>query len=95
MSNQREMPKYQSHKQVWALKIKHIVRDSDLAKLQKRETTGKATIKAVKVGYAPFDVDAAYVKKHNPQEGGYFVIYKDGYESYSPAEAFEGGYILI
>jgi len=28
----REMPKYQSHKKVWALKIKSIVFDSDVAK---------------------------------------------------------------
>jgi hypothetical protein len=34
-------------------------------------------------------VDRAYVQKHNPQAGGYFVQYGDGYQSYCPAEAFE------
>jgi hypothetical protein len=39
-------------------------------------------------------VDGAYVAKHNPQVGGYYVRYEDGYESWSPAEAFEAGYTL-
>lgn len=36
--------------------------------------------------------DSAYVDKHRPQIGGYFVHYHDGYRSWSPAEAFEDGY---
>jgi hypothetical protein len=46
-------------------------------------------------GYGPFEVTAAYVRKHGPEVGGYYVVYEDGYKSYSPAEAFEGGYSLI
>jgi hypothetical protein len=30
-----------------------------------------------------------------PQPGGYFVVYKDGYKSFSPAKAFEEGYTRI
>lgn len=45
--------------------------------------------------YAPFAVDDAYVQKHNPQAGGYFVVYADGYKSFSPSQAFEEGYTLI
>lgn len=30
--------------------------------------------------------------KHEPEVGGYFVEYEDGYTSYSPAKAFEDGY---
>jgi hypothetical protein len=33
--------------------------------------------------------------KHMPAVGGYFVVYDDGYESYSPASAFEGGYTRL
>lgn len=33
-----------------------------------------------------------YVNKHAPAIGGYFVEYKDGYQSFSPAKAFEDGY---
>lgn len=34
----------------------------------------------------------AFVDRHQPEVGGYFVIYDDGYQSYSPAKAFEEGY---
>ena len=91
-SIQREMPKYQSHKKVWALKIKEIVFDSDLAKEDgNRETDGSATITPEEEGYAPFKVDAAYCHKHKPQAGGYYVVYADGYKSWSPADVFEEG----
>lgn len=40
-------------------------------------------------------VDGAYVDKHKPQAGGYFVQYHDGYRSWSPAEAFEDGYTAV
>jgi hypothetical protein len=35
------------------------------------------------------EVPFAYFTKHQPHIGGYYVLYKDGYESFSPAEAFE------
>jgi len=37
-------------------------------------------------------VGREYLEKHGPQVGGYYVVYKDGYESYSPVDAFEDGY---
>jgi len=41
-----------------------------------------------------FRVSAEYLAKHKPTSGGYYVVYKDGYESFSPAQAFEEGYTL-
>ncbi|ROM29302.1 hypothetical protein BK645_10050 [Pseudomonas protegens] len=76
----REMPKYQSHKQVWALKIKAI--------------DGR-TITPAEEGFGPFSVSAKYLEKHKPQVGGYFVEYEGGYKSFSPADAFEAGNTLI
>lgn len=35
-----------------------------------------------------------WMEKHEPEEGGYIVMYKDGYTSFSPAEAFEEAYVL-
>jgi len=90
-----EMPKYQSHKVVWALKIKEIVFDHDLASKENRETDGSAIITPEEDGYAPFEVDREYCRKHNPQVGGYYVVYEDGYKSWSPADAFEGGYTKL
>lgn len=46
-------------------------------------------------GYESFFVSADYMRKHNPQVGGYYVIYADGYRSFSPAQAFEKGYTRI
>lgn len=84
----RELPKYQSHKMVWALKIKDIT-DPNAA------TDGSRMIVPEDEGFAPFGVDGAYMRKHEPQIGGYYVQYKDGYKSYSPAQAFEDGYSRV
>ncbi len=92
---QREMPRYKSHKEVHALKIAAVELDSTEAKAENRETDGSARIIPSDAGYAPFRVDHAYVRKHNPQAGGYYVVYEDGYTSWSPAEAFESGYTRI
>lgn len=87
-----EMPKYLCHKEVHAIKIAKIVRDGEG---ENRETDGSAMITPADEGYAPFKVDFAYMSKHKPIEGGYFVVYEDGYKSFSPAEAFEGGYSRV
>jgi len=89
---QREMPKYNCHKQVWALKIARIEFDHDKASAENRETDGSATITPAEDGYAPFRVDHEFMRKHKPEVGGYYVVYKDGYKSYSPAQAFDEGY---
>lgn len=80
----RELPRYRSHKVVHALRIKNVIID----------TTG-ATIVPLEDGYPPFSVPLDYIAKHHPRLGGYFVQYADGYQSYSPAEAFESGYTLL
>jgi hypothetical protein len=41
------------------------------------------------------EVGVDYVQKHDPKPGGYYVRYEDGYESFSPAAAFESGYTRI
>lgn len=87
-----EMPRYLCHKKVHALKIAKIVRDGEG---ENRETDGSAMITPADEGYAPFKVDFAYMSKHKPVEGGYFVVYEDGYKSFSPAEAFESGYSRV
>lgn len=79
MSDSSEMPRYKSHKEVWALKIKHI----------------EGNVITPEEGYAPFEVDDKYIKKHEPQVGGYYVVYRDGYKSWSPASEFEDGYTRV
>lgn len=95
---QRELPRYKCHKEVWALKIKAVDFDYEAASQMNRETDGSATITPAEEGYAPFKVSQEYVSKHfrflpRPQiVGGYYVLYSDGYQSFSPARAFEEGY---
>lgn len=93
---QMEMPRYKCHKQVWALKI------GGISHKPNPDTTGNsaaasygATLLPSDPRYAPFDVPAEYVTKHSPEVGGYYVVYDDGYKSYSPAKAFEDGYALL
>lgn len=90
-----ELPRYKCFKEVWALKIGKIEYDSENAKKTNRETDGSALLYPEEEGYAPIKVDYEYIRKHNPQSGGYYVVYKDGYKSFSPAAAFEEGYSLI
>lgn len=78
-----EMPLYQSHKRVWALKIKEVDRMNGYRIVPEES------------GYAPVPVNAEYMDKHRPKAGGYYVVYEDGYKSFSPAHAFEGGYTRV
>ena len=94
-TNGCEMPKYECHKKVHALEIAEIVFDVDEAQREGRETTGKAVIMPADEGYASFEVSAEYVLKHHPKVGGYYVVYEDGYKSWSPKEAFVKGYTKI
>lgn len=87
-----EMPRYKCYKEVHALKIERIDLDSTVASTEGRETDGSAMITPGDTGFAPFKVDHKFLRKHSPEVGGYYVVYKDGYKSFSPAEAFESGY---
>lgn len=90
---QIEMPRYQCHKQVWALKI------ADVTEAGRRAPNGELVeivkqITFTDARYAPIKVDGKWYDKHRPEPGGYYVVYADGYSSYSPAKAFEDGYTL-
>ena len=77
------LKRYQSHKVVEAAKIINIKADTRTAGWYLHSDCGNIY------------VSQAYINKHNPQPGGYYVHYEDGYESFSPAAAFESGYTLI
>lgn len=40
-------------------------------------------------------VESGYMDKHEPVVGGYYVVYTDGYASFSPGDVFEDGYTRI
>lgn len=80
MNTAIEMPKYVSHKTVHALKIES-VNGHELTFTDKR--------------YAPVTPAAEVFARYTPVPGDYFVVYTDGYQSFSPAKAFEEGYTLV
>jgi hypothetical protein len=102
----REMPRYKSHKTVHALKIKEIVEANKptIKELEQilngeefhgdDEVVG-AFITPKEEGYAAFPVSRQFMIKHTPKVGGYYVVYADGYKSWSPAQAFEEGYTRV
>jgi hypothetical protein len=81
-----QFPQYQCHKKVRALKIKDVKPD---------ETIFHADITFEGEQYAPLRVTREWYLKNLPRAGGYYVVYEDGYSSYSPAKAFEEGYKQI
>lgn len=85
------LPEYQCHKRVRAMKIADILIDP--AKTDDDED--KITLTSMAPGIPGIEVDRDYLAKHQPQPGGYLVVYEGGYMSYSPAEAFESGYTAL
>lgn len=83
---QAEMPRYKCHKIVHALKIERMDWHDD----------GTATL-IVSDGFVAIVVDSALVARIRLGSGpaddlGYYVVYADGYVSWSPTKAFEDGY---
>lgn len=82
------LPRWRCHKVVQAAKIEEIRRDG-------QPMNGARLIFTPTGAVLSRFVCGAWLDRHNPQVGGYFVIYDDGYESYSPPEAFESGYTPV
>lgn len=87
MSETTELPKYKCYKEVWAAKITQIVEHES-------DGTGSRTMIFGDVGASQFLTDE-WMERFKPEVGGYYVVYKDGYSSFSPAKAFEEGYTLV
>lgn len=84
MNDLIEMPKYKCNKLVHALKIAE-------ARVNDDETV---TITPDDDGFAAFTTDKDFSSRFNGNENdfGYFIVYDDGYKSWSPSAAFESGY---
>lgn len=78
------LPRYQSHKIVGAVLIAAV-----------SVIDGGGILTPADESIGDIEVNGDYMAKHNPVEGGYFVIYEDGYSSFSPAKAFEEGYTPV
>ena len=79
-----ELPKYKCFKEVHAAKITRIEPMVHGAKLHFGEISNYKEV-----------TDVWMDRNTQSEVGGYFVVYKDGYTSYSPADAFENGYTKV
>src|ERR1051326_8172801 len=88
MAESAQMPRYVCHKTVHALKITNI--DVRLEKGMPIILTPEDK------RYAPIEVTQDWAReRHVERPAGYYVVYEDGYTSWSPVETFEKGYTPI
>lgn len=78
-----ELPQFRCHKVVRAAKIVAIA------------FLGEGLYRLALDGGVHVDVFRTWIANRAPAVGGYFVQYEDGYSSFSPAKAFEGGYTRL
>lgn len=83
MADSLPLQRYKCHKEVSAAEIKGISLNCELGFIG---PDGELALQ---------QMNREWFDKHNPEVGGYYVVYADGYESFSPAAAFEEGYSLI
>ena len=97
---EKMLPKYKCHKEVQAAEIVGVYIYSEAGKGYK----ANHAVLRVKFPSPEIDKDIewsyihvplSYIDRHNPKPGGYYVLYEDGYQSYSPAKPFEDGYTFI
>jgi hypothetical protein len=77
-----ELPQYVSHKRVWALEI---------AEIGQRMENGYA-VSFRDAGYDPVELPYEMWARYKPVPGDFYVVYADGYKSFSPRKAFLEGY---
>ena len=85
---EQQLPRYRCHKEVRSFKIDQI----NPGRLDGQGPG--ATLVSLTIPLS-ISVGEEYLHKHDPEPGGYYVRYADGYESFSPCAAFEEGYTLI
>ena len=91
----RPLPLYRCHKEVRALKIREVVIEVVIDDAGRGEADRGASLMPEDQNFGAIRVDVDFLRKHDPTPGGYYVIYEDGYKSFSPAVAFEGGYTKV
>lgn len=81
---QMELPRYVSHKRVWALEIAEV----SVPSVQSEDRRVYFRDKSYASIVAPGEMFSRYM----PEVGDFYVVYADGYKSFSPRKAFLEGY---
>ena len=87
------LPRWKCHKEVHAAKIRRLLTNTDGAGtlyLQLDDGADENRRSTTTV-----DVTSEWMDRHKPAVGGYYVMYADGYTSFSPGAAFESGYARL
>lgn len=74
------MPAYRSHKIIHALEIKAV---------------DGYRLSFVEAEFADIEADPAMFSRYTPVPGDRYMVYPDGYKSFSPKRAFEDGYTRV
>jgi hypothetical protein len=82
---QIEMPRYACHKRVWALEISAVGEPHN----------GLISLAFKDKGYAGKSVPENMFSRYTPVPGDFYVVYDDGYKSFSPRKAFLEGYTKV
>jgi hypothetical protein len=86
----KELPLYACHKKVRALEIRAIGHYApDAAGKLRREIHFKDA------GFPSIWVEGELFTRYVPLPGDFYVVYEDGYTSFSPRKAFMEGYSLV
>ena len=90
MATESHLPRYKCHKEVSTLKIQQVVEDHI-------NPEKPFTVYFDDPHFAPVQVTKAWADRFpwHLKDPGYYVVYEDGYTSWSPTKAFEEGYTLI
>lgn len=83
MPEAHEMPRYRSHKEVRALEIAKVDR------------VGVDFQISFVLDHAPITVQPTFFARGTAQPSDFYVVYADGYASWSPRKAFLDGYSLV
>jgi len=86
------LPRYKCHKEVFALKITEITLPPMTNDDPQENPAGLLKVEG---GFAPIVPPVGFFARGGPAPGDYWIRYDDGYESWSPAKAFESGYERI
>lgn len=83
------MPEYECHKVVRAAKVTKVYAEGLIS-------DGLVIFVPGPTAHTLFvNVGSDWIKKFEPEVGGYLVMYDGGYLSFSPSAAFENGYTLV
>jgi hypothetical protein len=83
MTDTSNMPRYVSHKKVHALEISAVAPEPEVRTFR---------LSFAEPGFADVIPDAGMFSRYMPVKGDFYVVYEDGYKSFSPRKAFLDGY---